>query len=139
MQDAALQHLVDRAELHDLVLRYAAGVDRRDWDQIRTCFVPDLKVVEWGDGPFADREEMLEHKLPVFARHMTPLTGRTRLAITAGRVFRKIVRSVRSPRVRRYCMSRRIHSSKPIWLRPAICQRHVMPGFTSRRRRCHGW
>ena len=61
MEDAALRHLVDRAELHNLVLRYAAGVDRRDWEQIRNCFVPDLKVVEWGDGPFADREEMIEY------------------------------------------------------------------------------
>jgi regulator of RNase E activity RraA len=35
------------------------------------------------DGGVRDREEMIEHKFPVFARHMTPLTGRTRLAITA--------------------------------------------------------
>ena len=33
------------------------------------------------DGGVRDREEMVEHKFPVFARHMTPLTGRTRLAI----------------------------------------------------------
>jgi len=35
------------------------------------------------DGGVRDREEMVEHAFPVFARHMTPLTGRTRLAITA--------------------------------------------------------
>jgi regulator of RNase E activity RraA len=34
------------------------------------------------DGGVRDREEMIEHSYPVFARHMTPLTGRTRLAIT---------------------------------------------------------
>ena len=34
------------------------------------------------DGGVRDREEMIEHNFPVFARHMTPLTGRTRLAIT---------------------------------------------------------
>jgi regulator of RNase E activity RraA len=34
------------------------------------------------DGGVRDKEEMLEHGFPVFARHMTPLTGRTRLAIT---------------------------------------------------------
>jgi 3-hexulose-6-phosphate synthase / 6-phospho-3-hexuloisomerase len=33
------------------------------------------------DGGVRDREEMIEHAFPVFARHMTPLTGRTRLAI----------------------------------------------------------
>jgi regulator of RNase E activity RraA len=35
------------------------------------------------DGGVRDREEMEEQGLPVFARHMTPLTGRTRLAISA--------------------------------------------------------
>jgi hypothetical protein len=30
------------------------------------------------DGGVRDREEMIEHAFPVFARHMTPLTGRTR-------------------------------------------------------------
>ena len=35
------------------------------------------------DGGVRDREEMIEHQFPVFARHMTPLTGRSRLAITA--------------------------------------------------------
>jgi regulator of RNase E activity RraA len=34
------------------------------------------------DGGVRDREEMIEHQFPVFARHMTPLTGRSRLAIT---------------------------------------------------------
>jgi len=35
------------------------------------------------DGGVRDREEMEEHRLPVYARHMTPLTGRTRIAIGA--------------------------------------------------------
>ena len=35
------------------------------------------------DGGVRDREEMEEHRFPVFARHMTPLTGRSRLAVTA--------------------------------------------------------
>ncbi|MDX2204793.1 MAG: hypothetical protein NW223_18740 [Hyphomicrobiaceae bacterium] len=34
------------------------------------------------DGGVRDREEMAEHRFPVFSRHVTPLTGRTRLAIT---------------------------------------------------------
>jgi regulator of RNase E activity RraA len=34
------------------------------------------------DGGVRDREEMIEHQFPVFARHVTPLTGRTRLAVT---------------------------------------------------------
>jgi regulator of RNase E activity RraA len=34
------------------------------------------------DGGMRDLEEMVEHALPVFARHLTPLTGRSRLAVT---------------------------------------------------------
>ncbi|HWB44943.1 MAG TPA: hypothetical protein VG900_05820 [Hyphomicrobiaceae bacterium] len=34
------------------------------------------------DGGVRDQEEMRQHRLPVFARHMTPLTGRTRLSVT---------------------------------------------------------
>ena len=34
------------------------------------------------DGGVRDREEMIAHRFPVFARHMTPLTGRSRLAVT---------------------------------------------------------
>lgn len=38
------------------------------------------------DGGVRDREEMEEHAFPVFARHMTPLTGRSRLAVVATNV-----------------------------------------------------
>jgi len=34
------------------------------------------------DAGVRDREEMVQHQFPVFARHVTPLTGRTRLAVT---------------------------------------------------------
>jgi regulator of RNase E activity RraA len=33
------------------------------------------------DAGVRDREEMLQHGFPIFARHMTPLTGRTRLSV----------------------------------------------------------
>jgi regulator of RNase E activity RraA len=35
------------------------------------------------DGGVRDLEEMIELAFPVFARHMTPLTGRSRLAVTS--------------------------------------------------------
>ena len=33
------------------------------------------------DGGVRDREEMIEHALPVFSRHMVPTTGRTRIRV----------------------------------------------------------
>ncbi|MEM8705935.1 MAG: nuclear transport factor 2 family protein [Actinomycetota bacterium] len=39
--DIRLAALVDRAEIIDVVHRYARGVDRRDWELVRSCYHPD--------------------------------------------------------------------------------------------------
>lgn len=36
-----VSRLLDRAAINDLMARYARGVDRRDWDLVRTTFHPD--------------------------------------------------------------------------------------------------
>ena len=36
-----LQTLLDRAAIHDLIIRYARGVDRRDLDLVASCFAAD--------------------------------------------------------------------------------------------------
>ena len=43
MSDAAdpWRELQDRAAIHDLIMRYARGVDRRDLELVATCFAPD--------------------------------------------------------------------------------------------------
>ncbi|MFN8640564.1 MAG: nuclear transport factor 2 family protein [Candidatus Binatia bacterium] len=37
----ALQSLLDRVAIHDLIMRYARGVDRRDLDLVASCFAAD--------------------------------------------------------------------------------------------------
>lgn len=39
--DKALQHLVDRAAIQDLLVRYAHCVDRRELEAVADCFTPD--------------------------------------------------------------------------------------------------
>jgi len=39
--DEALRELLDRAAIHDVMLRYARGVDRRDLDLVAACFLQD--------------------------------------------------------------------------------------------------
>ena len=39
----------DRFALQDLMLRYAAGVDERDFDLYRACFADDVEVVGFGE------------------------------------------------------------------------------------------
>lgn len=40
--------LADRVAIHDVVLRYAQGVDRRDWEQVAACFAPEAEC-DYGD------------------------------------------------------------------------------------------
>ena len=39
-----LQTLSDRAEITDLLTRYARAVDRQDWDLSRSVFTPDARI-----------------------------------------------------------------------------------------------
>ncbi len=36
-----MRELTDRAAIHDVIARFAIGVDRRDWDMVASCFTPD--------------------------------------------------------------------------------------------------
>jgi hypothetical protein len=38
---AAMQHLIDKDLIRDVMLRYARGVDRRDWELVRAAFFAD--------------------------------------------------------------------------------------------------
>jgi hypothetical protein len=40
---ARLQRLIDRAEISDVQLRYATGVDSRDWALFRSCFADEIE------------------------------------------------------------------------------------------------
>ena len=66
----ALRLLVDRDEIHDVVMRYAAGVDGRDLESCAACFAPDLEVEGWGGG-FADRDSMITYISGVAIFHTT--------------------------------------------------------------------
>ncbi len=39
-----MRQLYDRAEVQQVPLRYARGVDRRDWELVRSCFGPAAYV-----------------------------------------------------------------------------------------------
>ncbi|HXY91418.1 MAG TPA: nuclear transport factor 2 family protein [Acidimicrobiia bacterium] len=70
MTHDAVQLLLDREEIHDVVMRYADGVDRRDMTRVRDCFAPDVEVADWGGG-FADRDSMITYISGVAVFEMT--------------------------------------------------------------------
>ena len=39
-----LRTLIDRAEITDLLTRYARAVDRQDWELFRSVFTPDARI-----------------------------------------------------------------------------------------------
>jgi len=40
----SLEELSDRLEINDLLTRYTAAIDTKDWNLLDTCFLPDAKV-----------------------------------------------------------------------------------------------
>src|SRR5439155_1377882 len=50
----AVRMLLDRAEIHDVMMRYAAGVDRRDFELVRACFAPEVTGWTVGREPLID-------------------------------------------------------------------------------------
>jgi 3-phenylpropionate/cinnamic acid dioxygenase small subunit len=44
MENEKLQWLLDRAEISDVQLRYATGLDSRDWTVFRSCFADEIDV-----------------------------------------------------------------------------------------------
>ena len=42
--DTRLQMLIERMEISDTVIRYATGVDMRDWATFRSCFTDEVDI-----------------------------------------------------------------------------------------------
>lgn len=43
-REEAIQNLLDRAAIRDVMERYTRGIDRRDWDLVASCFAPHARV-----------------------------------------------------------------------------------------------
>ncbi len=82
--DFRVGHMIDAAGPGDVIVVDNGGRAVSTWGGLAT-FAAKTKGIAGlvVDGGVRDREEMLEHRFPVFTRHMTPLTGRTRLKIVA--------------------------------------------------------
>ncbi len=44
MSDDALRTILDRQAISATVIRYATGIDRRDWDAYRSCFTDEVEI-----------------------------------------------------------------------------------------------
>ena len=55
------QLTADRIALQDVMLKYAAGVDERDYDLYRSCFADDVEVLDFGPNPVHGADAWLEY------------------------------------------------------------------------------
>jgi 3-phenylpropionate/cinnamic acid dioxygenase small subunit len=54
------QERVDRADIGDVLVRYATGIDRRDWSLFRSCFIEDCQA-DYGDiGTWRSADEITD-------------------------------------------------------------------------------
>jgi ketosteroid isomerase-like protein len=52
LNEAELRALLDKAQIHDTLMRYSRGVDRGDGELLMSCFHPDA-TLDMGRGPMA--------------------------------------------------------------------------------------
>lgn len=82
-EDFKVGQIIDAARRGDILVIDNAGRRVSTFGGLATLAAKTKGIAGLiADGGVRDREEMVEHGFPVFARHLTPLTGRTRLAIT---------------------------------------------------------
>lgn len=74
--------MIDAASAGDIVVVANGGHPVSSWGGTAS-YAAKLKGINGliVDGGVRDREEMVEHAFPVFARHMVPTTGRTRIRV----------------------------------------------------------
>ena len=53
--------VADRIALQDVMLKYAAGVDERDFDLYASCFMENVEVLDFGEAPINGRDEWVEY------------------------------------------------------------------------------
>lgn len=54
-------NVADRIALQDVMLKYAAGVDERDFDLYASCFLENVEVVDFGEAPINGRDEWVKY------------------------------------------------------------------------------
>ncbi|WP_041255160.1 nuclear transport factor 2 family protein [Frankia sp. EAN1pec] len=50
----------DHAQISDVVVRYATGIDQRDWELLRTCWTPDVEADYGSFGQFTGADALTE-------------------------------------------------------------------------------
>jgi 3-phenylpropionate/cinnamic acid dioxygenase small subunit len=81
MAPMTLQQVADRIEIDDLLTRYAAALDAKDWDLYTTCFTPDAFIDYTGaggiKGTLPEVKQWLAEVMALFPMTQHLVTNRT--------------------------------------------------------------
>lgn len=55
------QYILDRIQLQDVMLDYAAAVDQRDRNRYRNCFTEDVEVFNFGEEIYRGRDVWVDY------------------------------------------------------------------------------
>src|SRR5512134_218305 len=58
--DPAVRQLLDERAIVGVCVRYATAIDERDWDRLRSCFLPDAVGIYHADRPLIGYEAIEE-------------------------------------------------------------------------------
>lgn len=61
--------VADRIALQDVMLRYAAGVDERDFEMYASCFAEDVEVVDFGPDPIHGRDAWVAYVITALEKY----------------------------------------------------------------------
>ncbi len=78
-REAALQALLDKAAIREVTMRYCLGVDRRDYEMVRSCFAPDAYFAHPGVIEGRGHQRILGMIKGIEKYHVTMHTAGTQL------------------------------------------------------------
>ena len=82
--DFKVGEMIDAAHAGDVIIVDAGGAPYSTWGGMASCAAKMKDIAGLVvDGGVRDLEEMVAFEFPVFARHLVPTTGRTRLKVEA--------------------------------------------------------
>jgi predicted SnoaL-like aldol condensation-catalyzing enzyme len=69
------EQVADRAEIHDLIVRYGWAIDTKDWALLDTCFTEDVTYIEHILGSKKGREAVRAWIKPIMEEYGTMYTA----------------------------------------------------------------
>ena len=57
---SGLDERADKADIAEVLVRYAHGIDRRDWERFKTCFTDECDIEYEGAGAWGSAEAITE-------------------------------------------------------------------------------